>query len=193
MTKRETVSLAVKITALFILLNRVGGFVLTTMASMGVRNPVSDEPMWQMNGLLISGAALAVALCVALIRGSDQVAEWAVPEDGEVGGAGEGGARGMEFGDWLTLGINLISLFVMAQALFEMVEQVAMHRGLVSSYGNYPVPDEILKEQFLPRYLSIVVRLVVGLVLFLRPRGVANLWARFQDSRRIPGEEDREI
>ena len=188
MTKRDAVSLFVKMAGLWTLLDLVGGFLMTTLTTLTLRNPVSDDPMWQYNGLLLSGLALAAALCVAIIRGSDNVAAWAVTEDEELGPVGS-----MAFADWQALGFSMVGLVITLLAFFDLVEQGAMHRGLVSSYGNYPLPEGLIKEQFLPQYLSIAVRLAAGLFLLLRPRGLVNLWQRLQESRRIPGEEGEEL
>jgi len=173
------VSLLVKVMGLYFLIKIVANVPLTALATAGVagRHFVAHD-VYRLS-MILGLAILGGVLCVALIRGSDGVARRVCPPDER-----PVVPSGLSFGEWQALGASLIGLALLVSSLppfVHTVVKIKMMAGLgaglpeLAKVGQYPVAD----------LAALAVRIGVGLLLFVNPRGVTGAWARFRASRRF--------
>ena len=179
MTKRETVSLFIKLMGIYFLV-RFGSSLIQMLGFV---------PSMHDGGLAVwmSMASLCamVFLCILMIAKSDRVAKRLYREDSD-----ESQVGGLSFEEVQILGYSFVGLFLLAKSVPEILSLVASIE-MQQAYGMGG--DLYLKS--LSSLLSLLIQFVLGWILFLRPRGLANLWKKAQIlryKRRRPEDEEQE-
>ena len=183
MSRRDLVSVLVKVMGVYFIIRIVAGAPLQVMqtAALGDVKDVVGE-LYRVS-FVVGAAMLGAVLCVSLIRNSDAVARWVCPADPEPRELG-----GMAFADWQTLGYNLVGLFLLVGVLpalvniavnYRLMKEMAPYDTFAAMAGRYPLTD----------LSSVAVKLLLGLYLFLGPRSLVRMWERLREARRF--EDDR--
>jgi hypothetical protein len=118
-----------------------------------------------------------ISFCIFLIRKSDTFAERLYGVDSEASQL-----IGLGFRDVQMLGYNFIGVLILVQAFPQIVSLMTTLKVHQVFASRYSLGDSFYFDT-LPRLLSFLAQLVLGLILFLKPRGVANLWKKFQTMR----------
>ncbi len=183
MSRRELVSVLVKVMGLYFLIRIVAGAPLTVLGTaISAERAALLSELYRVS-FIVGVALLGAVLCVSLIRNSDAVARWVCPEDPEPKELG-----GMAFADWQTLGYNLVGLVLMVGALPALVSVVVTYKAM-QHYDADMSTMALIGKSPLSDVASIATRLLLGLFLFLSPRGLTRLWARIREARHF--EDDR--
>ena len=115
-------------------------------------------------GLLLP--AIWIGFCILIIRKSDGIAKRLYREDSDASQL-----SGLVFEEVQILGYNFIGLLLLVQLCPQVVSLLAR----IAKEGFYPVN--------LYPLLSDLTQFILGLILFLKPRGLANLWKKYQVMR----------
>lgn len=156
MKKQEAASLLIKLMALFLLLSSAPAIVQILVKANSAELFI----------YVVTAIAFIFAL-ISLFLYSDQLASKII---GEGGG---GPVVSLSFDECLTLGYNFIGLILIINSVPEIL-------FLLSKYvhaKSWQVQDELFSVG-----IVILMRLVAGLVLFIRPQVVVMLWKQLQKS-----------
>lgn len=173
MTKRETTSLLVKLMGIYCLVQ----FAPSLVYVLGYIAQVYRVVWWQ--GLLMLLFAFLVpsvwiGLCILVIRKSDSIAKRLYREDSDASQL-----TSLGFQEVQTLGYNFIGLLLLVQSFPQIVSLLTS----IKAQQVY-VPQYWTKAGFylntLPRLLSFLTQFILGWILFLKPKGLANLWQKSQ-------------
>ncbi len=172
MTKREMLSLLIKLMGIYALVH----FVPLVVQSLGIlamqSQQVQNQTLHHVLALIAIGFAtpgIWIVLCLVVIVKSDWFAKQIYKEDGPASQLTTLGFR-----DFQLLGIFFIGLAF----LIRSVPQLTM----AIRYYSSPHSDWTL-------LISPTVQLAIGLYLFLYPQGLANLWALIQGKPKPQAKE----
>ena len=172
MTKRETISLLIKLIGIYCLVQFVPSliYVLGFMKTMRDSHDTWIKLFTLVNMTLTP--AIWVGFCILIIRSSDKIAQRLYREDADVPQL-----CSLGFQDVQVLGYNFIGLILLVQSCPRII-------NIVATIKTEQMYDAWSKEDFhlntLPYLLSFLTQFILGLVLFLKPKGLANLWKKAQ-------------
>jgi hypothetical protein len=177
MTKRETASLLIKLMVVYAMLQ----FAPSLLFIVGQLSVARSGPTPTMALLITASILIAplvwIGFCLIILRFSDRMAARLVQDDGE-GGA----ILSLSFMDCQTLGYNFIGLLLIIQSFPQLIHLISALRF----EGNIPelAQQTRLYRMILPKLLSFLAQFLLGIGLFLRARGLANLWEILQQKTR---------
>ena len=176
MTKRETTSLLVKLMGVYCLVQ----FAPSLLYVFGYIAQIQGMLVWWHGLLMLIFSfvvpAVWIAICIAVIRSSDRIARWLIREDAE---ATQLTALG--FRDVQTLGYNFIGLLLIVQTLPQVIQILSAVRMQQSIAPGSPRQGFLMHT--LPKLLAFLTQFLIGLFLFLKAKGLANIWHRLQETR----------
>jgi hypothetical protein len=176
MTKRETTSLLIKLMGVYCLVQ----FAPALLSAFRFIS-VSSSWTWQTRLVIMLCTVLVPAIwivfCLILIRSSDRIARRFYPEDSDASQL-----TGLGFEDLQNLGYHFIGLLLLVQSFPQIVYLVSSIRLQDAYLPGYTASPTFKMETF-PQLLALLAQLAIGLVLFLRPKGLSNLWRRAQPMR----------
>jgi len=118
--------------------------------------------------------AIWIGFCIFIISKSDSIAKRLYREDSDASQLSSLGFQEVQ-----ALGYNFIGLILLIQSFPQIVSlltKIKTQQIYISQYWT--------KEGFymhaLPRLLAFLTQFVLGLILFLKPKGLANLWKKAQ-------------
>jgi len=173
MTKRETAFLLIRLMIVYAMMQ----FAPSLLYIIGQLSAASSAPTPSM-ALLITAITLIAPLvwigfCLVIFRFSNRLAARIVPDDGD---AGE--ILSLSFKECQTLGYNFIGLLLIVQSFPQLINLLSAVRieGTISEIA----PHTTLYRMVFPRLLSFLTQFILGVVLFLKARGLAHLWEILQ-------------
>ena len=183
MTKREMLSLLIKLMGIYALVH----FVPLVVQSLGIlamqSQQVQNQTLHHVLALIAIGFAtpgIWIALCLVVIVKSDWFAKQIYKEDGPASQLTTLGFRDLQ-----VLGIHLIGLLLLVGVLPQITNILTHHLYLMRDADHY----NFARTHHIPNFASTAVKLVIGLYLFLYPHGLANLWALVQGKFKPQAEE----
>ncbi|MHB9027289.1 MAG: hypothetical protein ACYC9O_00820 [Candidatus Latescibacterota bacterium] len=158
MTKRDLVSLAMKL---------IGVFYLVQVVPLVFSLLLPGDYTNRSSSFVLGGGILAVGLL--LVFGGSDIAGFIIPqkENSTVSSA-------LSVSDWQAIFFSVLGVYTFIQALRS-----------ISTFFYYP--------KFNMQVQSLVsgsVMLVIGILLFIQARGLANLWRFIQEHRANENHED---
>ena len=175
MTKREMISLLIKLMGVYALVQLVPGVVqaigMFTTSIIQLKDRPSQMAFILMVMMFFS-PLVWIGLCLWVIRKSDRFAKRLYPVDAP---AGQLTTLGVE--DIQRLGYNFIGLLLIVRSLPQLL------MILYQCVMLYRLPYEQRYQNMSAcntQWIMLAIQLAIGLYLFLRPKGLANLWARIQ-------------
>ncbi len=178
MTKRELAAFILKLLGVYALIQSLP--VLQGFAAM-VFFLQSDGTAFDVLATFVISVVpfLLLALAgVALLLFSDRLARIIVGRDGDA--AVCSAIHGVEF---QAIGFSVVGVLVALLAVPRLVQSL----GNAWLLRSQDWPDSMVRRTWLAG-VSIAVQLGLALVLFLRARGLANLWHRIQTARYVKAE-----
>jgi hypothetical protein len=118
--------------------------------------------------------AIWIGFCILVIRKSDSIAKRLYRDDSD---ATQLSSLGFE--EVQILGYNFIGLLLLVQSFPQVVSLVTTIKTQQVYMQEYWTKESFYMHT-LPRVLTFLTQLVLGLVLFLKPKGLANLWKKAQ-------------
>ena len=174
MTKRETTSLLIKLMGLYCLVQ----FAPSLVSVIGFIAAIRDAPwIWfklLTFGMMIIFPLIWIGFCVFIIRKSDAIARRLYPEDSDASQLSSLGFQEVQL-----LGYNFIGVVLLIQTFPQVVSLVTTIK-VQQVYSSSLTRPEVFYHNTLPRLLSFLTQFILGLILFLKPQGVANLWRKAQ-------------
>jgi hypothetical protein len=185
MTKRETAHLLLKLLVIYAMLQ----FAPSLLYVIGLLGSINSSPRPQYAMLMLGIALLApliwIGLCLLVLRFSGRIAARLMPEEGHVDTL-----FALSFAECQALGFNFIGLLLIVQSFPQLIQLLSSIRfeGYVTDMaGRVDVYRRIL-----PNVLAFIAQLTIGICLFLRARGLANLWTTLQKARPMRREPDNQ-
>ncbi|MDD5708854.1 MAG: hypothetical protein PHR35_23305 [Kiritimatiellae bacterium] len=174
MTKRETTSLLVKLMGIYSLVQFVPSLSYVLHFLTTIRD---SQQIWMKLatvGIMIISPAIWIGFCILIIRKSDSIAKRVYREDSDASQL-----SGLGFQEMQVLGYNFIGLLLLVQSFPQIVSLVTTIKNQQMYAQEYWTTDTFCMLT-LPQLLSFLTQLILGLILFLKPKGLANLWRRTQ-------------
>lgn len=174
MTKREIISLFIKLMGVYALVQLVP-VIVSAMALLGTSLlQLKEQPLTTLSAgfLMLIIPLLWIVLCLRLIGKSDWLAERLYPVDAPAGQLTTLGVQDIQ-----RLGYHFIGLLLVVKSLPTLI--MALYQFLILSGQPYEHRYQAL-SMYSHQWISQALQLAIGLYLFLRPKGLANLWARMQ-------------
>ena len=178
-TRKDLAQIAVRLLAVYLLIQAIGYSLQTFFFAFQQINIALRNSQWQdaiigVIGMMPLGCVLL--LCGFLWRCSGTIANKIVaPMDQS---DDTQGLLQIQAGDLLNVGLLLMGSWLWVSMLFEALPWLAG----VMLYRRYPEQwDEVFKYQSLNQGSILVAKLVLGTVLILKARGVANLLLKLRD------------
>jgi len=177
MTKREAVAFLIKLMMVYAMLQIVPSLVHVIGVLDSIR--ITGEPGHAalVFAITLIAPLIWIGLCLLVIRFSNGIAMRIVRDDGECGKL-----FSLTFKDCQILGYNFIGLILIVQSLPMLIELISAIR--FEGYIDKIMQRTELYRTVLPEALAFAVQFGIGLTLFLRAQGLANLWERFQQKAR---------
>ncbi len=174
MTKRETTSLLIKLAGVYCLVQVAPSLIHILQFLTMIRDSQHTWLKLTNLGMMIVFPAIWIVFCILIIRMSDSIAKRLYREDSDASKLSSLGFREVQ-----VLGYNFIGLSLLVQSLPQILSLVTS----IKTQQIY-IPQYWTKEDFymhsLPWLLSILTQFFLGLILFLKPNGLANLWQKAQ-------------
>lgn len=174
MTKRETTSLLVKLMGIYCLFQFAPSLIYVLHFLTAIRD---SQEIWMKLvtvGLMITIPAIWVGFCVVIIRMSDRIAKRVCREDSDASQL-----CGLGFQEVQMLGYNFIGLLLLVQSFPQIVSLVTTIKTQQIYTPEYWTWEAFYMDT-LPRLLSFLTQFIIGVILFLKPKGLANLWRKAQ-------------
>lgn len=174
MTKRETTSLLIKLMGIYCLVQFAPSLIYILQFLATIRG---SQQIWMKLatvGMMVVFPAIWIGFCILIIRKSDSIAKRLYREDSD---ASELSSLG--FQEVQMLGYNFIGLLLLVQSFPQIVSLVTTIKTQ-QIYTHEYWTKEAFYMHTLPRLLSFLTQFILGLVLFLKPKGLANLWKKAQ-------------
>jgi hypothetical protein len=186
MTRHELASFALKLLGIYAiiealpLIQTIGG-ALGMLASGQGRDMVT---LWTLVGMFIPLVLMAVAgmLLLAFSRG---LAPLLVGEDKPLGLA-----TALSGADVQAIGFSVVAVLILLQAIPQLTQVVVNWQYAASRSPSEPVPAYVARAIW-QAAVSGGIQLVLAVVLFLRARGLSNLWRRLQAGKYVRVDEAR--
>ena len=173
MTKREVVSLLIKLMIVYAMLQ----FVPSLLYVIGLMSFIHESPTPGQAALHILVSLIIplfwIGIFVLILRFNQRIAALIVPNDGDCGTL-----VSLSFNDIQTLGYNFIGLLLIVQSfpqLIQFISTIRFERNM-----DALARDITLFRRVLPQLFAFLFQFILGLALFLRARGLANLWEKLQ-------------
>lgn len=174
MTKRETTSLLVKLMGIYCLVQ----FAPSLIYILGFITTIRDSQQIWMKlatvGTMIIFPAIWIGFCILIIRKSDSVAKRLYREDSDASQLSSLGFQELQ-----VLGYNFIGLLLLVQSFPQIVSLLTTIKTQQVYYSSSWTKQGFYLNT-LPRLLSFLTQFILGLILFLKPKGLANLWKKAQ-------------
>lgn len=184
MTKRETTSLLVKLMGIYCLVQ----FAPSLTYILSFLGTIRDAPhVWiklVTFGMMIIFPMIWIGFCIFIIRKSDKIAQRLYCEDSDASQLSSLGFQEVQI-----LGYNFIGVILLVQTFPQVVSLVTTLKAQ-QVYCSYPSRPQVFYLNTLPRLLSFLTQFILGLILFLKPNGVANLWKKAQGMKSESLESD---
>jgi len=183
MTKREIATLLIKLMVVYAMLQFAPSLLfIIGQFSMSFSSPTP------ITALLITATTLIapivwIGFCLIILRFSSRLAALLVKDDGE-GGA----ILSLSFKDCQTLGYNFIGLLLIVQSFPQLINIISTLR--LEHFVPELAQQTRLYRMILPKLLSFLAQFIIGVVLFLRARGLANMWELLQQKTRPMRKSD---
>jgi hypothetical protein len=186
MTKRETASLLIKLMAVYAMLQ----FAPSLLYVIGHLHTVRSSPTPGHGAIMLAITLVSpliwIGFCLFILRFSSKMAKLIVRDDGECGAL-----LSLSFKECQTLGYNFIGLLLIVQSFPQLLRLASTVR--VAEYVGSLTDDTRLLRNVLPTLLAFLAQFILGLVLFFRARGLANLWENLQQKTRpMAGRSDNQ-
>ncbi len=168
MSKREMLSLMIKLVGVYCLIQLVPGVLQAFGVAASSLSSLQAEPTGitiVLSMLMMAFTLLWIALYIWVIRNSDNFATRLYPVDAPVGQMTSLGVKDIQ-----KLGYHFIGLTLIVKTLPTVV--MAVYR-ILAEQGN---STQMFYHH--SQLISPVMQLAIGLFLFLSPRSIANLWAK---------------
>ena len=184
MTKREITSLLIKLMGIYCL-TQFAPSLINVLGFVAAMYGLQEGPQKIISVLeVIISPAIWIGLSILIIRTSDRIAKRLYREDSDASQL-----VSLGFQDVQVLGYNFIGLILLVQSFPQIVNLVATIR--VEQVYYSPIwTKETFYQHTLPRLLSFLTQFILGLVLFLKPKGLANLWKKAQIMKYERAESD---
>ena len=173
MRKREVADLLIKLMVVFAMLQ----FAPSLLYVLGLLGSIHSSPT-PGHAVLFTAITLVTPLiwigfCLLVLRFSSRIAALLVRDDGDCGTI-----LSLSFKECQTLGYNFIGLLLIVQSFPQLIQLIStiQFAGNMSSLAQ----ASDLYRGVLPKLLAFLTQFILGLVLFLRARGLSNLWERLQ-------------
>lgn len=125
-------------------------------------------------GMMIVFPMFWIGFCILIIRKSDAIARRLYREDSDASQLSSLGFQEIQM-----LGYNFIGVILLVQAFPQVISLVTTIK-VQQAYSSSILRPEAFYLNTLPSLLSFLTQFILGLILFLKPNGVANLWAKAQ-------------
>jgi hypothetical protein len=115
-----------------------------------------------------------IGFCIVVIVKSDWMAHKLIRHD-----SSSPLASNLCFQDFQILGYNLIGILLIVESFPQIISCLttfAVQLNLMNPYSTKVGLD----INILPRLITFLAQILLGLILFLKPHGLANLWKRLQ-------------
>lgn len=177
MTKREMMSLLIKLMGVYALVQLVPGVVSVLGAIAGLVFKFKEQPIVTLSVTWLSMLAaplLWIGLCIWVIRKSDHIAKWLYPID-----ASAGQLTTLNVKDIQHLGYHFIGLLLVVKA-FPSFAMMLYQSIMIILFNQSLELQNKTTFAYRQQWVMLSLQLAIGLYLFLRPRGLANLRAKIQ-------------
>jgi len=169
MSKREMLSLMIKLVGVYCLLQFVPGVLqgITIVVAGAVQS--YDQSRIPALGIFVMMIfpLLWLGLCIWVIRQSDRLAARLYPVDAPASQLTTLGIKDIQ-----KLGYHFIGLTLIIKEIPAIVMAVYY---ILKAHG-----DTSRLLYYYTQWISPTIQLVIGLVLFLSPQSIANLWAKIR-------------
>ena len=175
MTKREVASLALKLSGIYAFIVSVSSFrtMMFMIASIG------DHPGQGLNSTLLAagyGIPLLLLLFLGwyLISASERLSRLIFPQD-----AAEDKISALSSEDAQTIAFSVVGLLLLTKAVPGLFRVILW----ISDIYSRNLPLAFSKGRLVQEAVVVVVRLALGLYLFLGSKGLSELWHKMQGTR----------
>jgi hypothetical protein len=184
MTKRELAAFILKLLGVYAIIRSLPLFLYLslTLATLGQEKDEVSGQVWTYFSMSVPSILTAIA-AIVLLTCSRGLAAAIVREDSD--------ARlstSLTGEDVQAIGFSVVAVFVFVSAVPQILQFIA-NLWLIASQSEYGRAPSQLSMRAWGTGLSAAVQLVLAIVLFLRARGLANLWHRIQVGRYVKIDE----
>ncbi len=183
MTRREIAALLLRLMVIYAMLQ----FAPSLVYVLGLLGSIVSSPRPEYAFVFIGVSLLVpviwIGLCLLVLRFSSRIATRLMPEDGEAGSLPT-----LSFNQCQTLGFNFIGLLLIVQASPQLIQLISTIR--FEGYVTEMAGRVDVYRRLLPNALAFLTQLLIGIFLFFRARGLANLWSMLQETRPMKKEPD---
>jgi hypothetical protein len=174
MTARQIASLFIKVAACYVLIRAIPD-ILTIVATAGTTGDFNmSHPL--VRSIVLSVVGLPV-LMLFIIKRSDRFAARITKDDLLPISLGS-----LTHQDIYALAFSLVGIVVIVDGITGLVYQLVYLRQLAALAGSDP-PKVVFERQIYSGIASSLVALVIGVLLFLFPRGLSGFWQAIQRTR----------
>jgi len=177
MTKREIAGLLIKLMIVYAMLQ----FAPSLLYVIGLLGSIHSSPTPGRAALYAAITLVApliwIGFCLLVLRFSNRIGSRIVRDDGDCGAL-----LSLSFKECQTLGYNFIGLLLIVQSFPQLIQLISTIR--FEGYIARVAQDTDMYRRVLPKVLAFLVQFILGLVLFLRARGLSNLWEALQQKAR---------
>lgn len=177
MTKREITSILIKLMGIYCIVQ----FVPSLIVVLGYLTMMRDSPHLLTNlftlAFMFAGPGIWIGFCVLVIRKSGSIAKRLYNQDSECNKL-----TALGFSDVQTLGYSFIGLIILVQSFPQIISLLITIKAQYIHLSQYTAQERFYLNT-LPRLLCFLTQFILGLILFLYPKGLVNLWKKVQVMR----------
>lgn len=174
MTKREMTSLVLKLVGIYIVVRYIGYFpmILSPLITMRMGEP-SNLTAWFYALATMLSLLIYPVFCIFIIICSNRLARWLIREDDTVELP-----VSISKDDIMTIAFCCIGLVIMAGAIPQLANIVTNYILLkampeYADMGRFRIDRQA-------RFAGALVKFILGLLLFLRSKGLVGLWHKIR-------------
>jgi hypothetical protein len=184
MTRHELASFALKLLGIYTLIQSLPLFqFLGGLMYMLKSNREGIVPEFWASVIMLIPLLLVATAGAVLFVFSRNLAPRLVGEDGPLGTSSVLTGRDVQ-----AIGFSIVAVLIFLRAIPQISQAIWTGFDAVSRRFSEPVPGRMV--QSILRYgIPAVIQLILAVVLFLRARGLANLWHHIQSEKYVRVED----
>lgn len=172
MTKREVASLVIKLTGIYILI-RYAAYLPSLLMPLYYAK-YTDFNSWVPALLATAVSIIYLGVCVIIVLKSDKISAKIISVDKEMNLT-----LSITKSDIMTIAFCCIGLIVLVNVIPQLASTATEHFLYKKNPNNMPSNYHF---RIIPKLVGNIIQLVIGIWLFLRAKGLAEIWRRIREN-----------
>lgn len=173
MTKRELSSMFIKLMGLYSIIKFLPNLFYFPLFA----KEITEKSEWLQFLSFVALAGIWFGVGLLIIRQSERIAVWLYPEDSALDQLTH-----LDFEDIQVLGYNFLGLLLFVQAFPQICTLFWAYHERQAELAHH-LTNKPFVQTWLRTIFQVTIQLVLGVGLFFRARGLANLWRKVQHMR----------